>query len=80
MSHMSNRQRSAIRKAHISARVDPEVLDHIANRASRADVDSSHMIRRMLAYAARHMPADWLPSGDDVEPGPDQPGEARRAS
>jgi len=57
------------RTARVSARVDPEILDHIGERARRADVDSSHMIRRMLAFAARYMPADWLPSGD-AEPGP----------
>lgn len=50
------------RTGRVSARVDPEILDHIGERARRADVDASHMIRRMLAYAARHMPADWLPS------------------
>lgn len=55
------------RTARVSARVDPEILDHIGERARRADVDASHMIRRMLAYADRYMPADWLPSGDPVD-------------
>jgi hypothetical protein len=81
MSPMSTQQRTLpngpARTARVSARVDPEILDHIGERARRADVDASHMIRRMLAYAARHMPADWLPSGD---PPAARQGSARRAS
>ncbi len=33
----------------------------VADRAAAADVTPSHFARRMLAYAARHMPTDWLP-------------------
>lgn len=33
----------------------------IAERAELADVDFSHMVRRMLAYADRHMPDGWVP-------------------
>jgi hypothetical protein len=71
---MSTQQRTlsaADRPARISARVDPEILDHIAARARRADVQTSHMIRRMLAYADRHMPTDWTPS--EPAPGDDEP-------
>lgn len=71
LSPMSAQQRTlsdgSARTARVSARVDPEIMDHIGERARRADVDSSHMIRRMLAYAARYMPADWLPSGDPAD-------------
>lgn len=34
----------------------------ITDRAARADVDWSHMVRRMLAYADRHMPDAWVPA------------------
>ncbi len=34
----------------------------IAQRAARADVEFSHMVRRMLAYADAHMPDGWVPA------------------
>lgn len=33
----------------------------IQERAQRADVDFSHMLRRMLAYADTYMPDGWVP-------------------
>lgn len=45
----------------ISVRVSKTGYKHIAELAERADVDVSHMIRRMLAYASTHMPEGWVP-------------------
>lgn len=45
----------------LSVRVGHNGYRHIADRAQRADVTVSHMHRRMLAYAALHMPEDWIP-------------------
>jgi hypothetical protein len=39
----------------------------ITERAHRADVTVSHMVRRMLTYADRHMPDGWVPP---MEPRP----------
>lgn len=40
----------------------------VAERAARADVDFSHMLRRMLAYADQHMPEGWVPARDQDRP------------
>lgn len=45
----------------LSVRVSETGYEHIADRASRADVDVSHMVRRMLAYASMQMPEGWVP-------------------
>lgn len=42
-------------------RLDPKLVAAVAARAERADVDFSHMVRRMLAYADQHMPEGWTP-------------------
>jgi len=42
----------------------------IAERAQRADVAFSHMLRRMLTYADRHMPDGWVP--DSATPSPER--------
>jgi hypothetical protein len=34
----------------------------IVERAAAADVTPSHLMRRMLDYALRHMPAGYVPS------------------
>lgn len=44
-----------------SVRLSEAGDQRIAERAARADVDFSHMVRRMLAYADRHMPEHWVP-------------------
>lgn len=44
-----------------SIRLTDAGRQRIADRAARADVDFSHMVRRMLAYADRHMPDGWVP-------------------
>jgi len=44
-----------------TVRIAPAGRQRIAARAQRADVDFSHMIRRMLAYADQHMPDGWTP-------------------
>lgn len=44
-----------------SIRLTDAGRQRIAERAARADVHFSHMVRRMLAYADRHMPDDWVP-------------------
>lgn len=46
----------------LSIRVSGDGYHHIADRAARADVDLSHMVRRMLTYASTHMPEGWVPS------------------
>lgn len=43
-------------------RLAPAGRQRIAERAHRADVDFSHMIRRMLTYADQHMPEGWTPA------------------
>ncbi|WP_285475211.1 hypothetical protein [Actinoplanes sp. NBRC 101535] len=48
-------------KRSLSVRVGQDGYQHIEGRAGRADVDVSHMVRRMLAYAAQHMPEGWVP-------------------
>lgn len=40
----------------LTVRVAKSGLGHIATRADEAGVDMSEMVRRMLAYAAQHMP------------------------
>lgn len=49
-------------KRMLSVRVGDNGYQHIVDRAERADVDMSHMVRRMLTYAAQHMPEGWVPS------------------
>lgn len=53
-------------KRMLSVRVSETGYQHIESRAARADVDVSHMVRRMLTYASANMPEEWLPprSGD----------------
>jgi hypothetical protein len=48
-------------KKATSVRLTAAGCKRIAERAGRADVDFSHMVRRMLAYADRHMPDGWVP-------------------
>lgn len=48
-------------KRVFSARVSETGYRHIRDRAARADVTPAHMVRRMLAYAAVHMPEGWVP-------------------
>lgn len=48
-------------KRVMTLRVTETGYEHIKQRAERADVDLSHMMRRMLAYAAAHMPEGWVP-------------------
>lgn len=45
----------------MSVRVTESGYEHIATRATKADVTTAHMHRRMLDYAARNMPANYLP-------------------
>jgi hypothetical protein len=45
-----------------TVRLAPAGRERIADRARRADVQFSHMVRRMLTYADRHMPDDWVPT------------------
>jgi hypothetical protein len=49
-------------KRSTTVRLAPSGHQRIADRATRADVDFSHMLRRMLQYADRHMPEDWTPA------------------
>lgn len=53
------------RKGVTSVRLTPAGRARITDRARRADVDVSHMIRRMLAYADQHMPDTWVPRHRD---------------
>jgi hypothetical protein len=48
-------------KRVMTARVSEPGYVHIKQRADEADVDVSHMVRRMLAYASLHMPRTWIP-------------------
>ncbi len=49
----------------LSVRLGENGYRHIEARAERADVDVSHMVRRMLTYAAQNMPEGWLPAKED---------------
>lgn len=49
-------------KRVLTVRVSETGYEHIKQRAERADVDVSHMVRRMLAYASANMPEGWLPT------------------
>lgn len=48
-------------KRIFTVRVPEEGYQHIKQRAERVDVDVSHMVRRMLAYASANMPEGWVP-------------------
>jgi hypothetical protein len=52
-------QRAGRRK--LDVRVSWAAVDLIDERAAVDGIDRSDMIRRMLAYAARHMPRGWAP-------------------
>lgn len=45
----------------LSLRIAEKGYIHIEERAARADVDVSHMVRRMLSYASANMPEGWVP-------------------
>lgn len=46
----------------LSVRLAHTGYKHIEQRAQREDVDVSHMVRRMLAYAVLNMPEGWVPA------------------
>lgn len=46
----------------ITTRLTPATYQAIVARARKADVDPSHMARRMFAYALLTMPDDWVPT------------------
>jgi hypothetical protein len=45
----------------LSVRLAENGYLNISQRAEREDVDVSHMVRRMLAYATANMPEGWVP-------------------
>lgn len=47
--------------ARLAVRLTTAGLARIEARADLADVTVSHVVRRMLAYADRHMPDGWNP-------------------
>lgn len=49
-------------KRSTTVRLAPAGYERVAERARRADVDFSHMLRRMLQYADQNMPEDWVPA------------------
>ena len=54
-------QHQQLSKRVMSIRVSEPAHEHIKQRAEEADVDISHMVRWMLAYASMHMPKTWIP-------------------
>lgn len=48
-------------KRLMTSRVSEEGYAHIVQRAEEADVEISHMVRRMLTYASMNMPKTWIP-------------------
>ena len=68
------------KKRKLSVRVSESGHKLICDRASAADVTPSHMVRRMLAFAAEHMPAGYVPGRARPQPAPaaDGQGRARR--
>jgi hypothetical protein len=66
------------KKTVVSVRMTVRDQRLVSDRAQQADVDFSHMIRRMLAYADQFMPDGWLPvAGAGRRP---RPAGARPAS
>ncbi|MCW6003891.1 hypothetical protein K1W54_04745 [Micromonospora sp. CPCC 205371] len=57
-------------KRSTTIRLAPTGHERITERARRADVDFSHMVRRMLTYADRHMPDGWTPAHDPQQSHP----------
>jgi hypothetical protein len=49
------------RTRRVSVRISARGAELIRDRAAGADVTPSHMARRMLDHALRHMPAGYLP-------------------
>lgn len=49
------------REQFVGVRLTQAGTQHIDQRAERAGVGRSEMIRRMLAYAAAKMPEGWMP-------------------
>jgi hypothetical protein len=45
----------------VAVRLHPRAVDAIDEMAMRDDRTRSDTVRRMLAYALRHMPAGWRP-------------------
>ena len=43
----------------VCVRLTETGFEYVAVRAEKADVEVSHMIRRMLSYAAAHMPEGY---------------------
>lgn len=56
-------QRSA--KRVLTVRVSQAGYEHIKDRAEAADIEISHMARRMLTFAALNMPKNWVPAKDE---------------
>lgn len=49
------------REQFVGVRLTTAGTEHIDQRAERAGVGRSEMIRRMLAYASAKMPEGWTP-------------------
>lgn len=49
------------RRPLVALRLSEQGIARIDQRAAEAGVTRSEMMRRMLAYAAAHMPAGWKP-------------------
>jgi hypothetical protein len=49
------------RDQFVGVRLTKVGADHIDQRAARAGVGRSEMVRRMLAYASVKMPEGWTP-------------------
>lgn len=63
------------RTRKISVRINARGADVIRERADGADITRSHMARRMLDHALRHMPAGYLPPRTQLG---QQPATAKR--
>lgn len=70
--------RPPAKKKKLSVRIAEGGAERIRRRAVAADITSSHMVRRMLAYADEHMPADWLPGRARAHAPAETPAAARR--
>lgn len=56
---MARREREP--RITVAVRLSPDGLKKIDEMAEREDRTRSEMIRRLLAYAAKHMPKGWKP-------------------
>lgn len=72
----ANTPTTTTKSKKLSVRVSERGWQTICKRAATSDVTPSHMVRRMLTYAAEHMPATYTPGMARTQPA--APPDSRR--